>query len=630
MIRELPPAQYLETHKEVAQALAEVCAGGIIGIDTETTGLARLKDRIVVWSFGNEASRYCSKEFTIDTLDVLRDFPDAQIVMHNASFDIHMLANSGVDPEFLWSRTHDSLVMSSLWNPDVSHELKDLGFKILGLPPRKYKSYNFAKTDLRTVVGKDFEELVEYASKDPWLTICIYKVIREDLENILVEDDGSPYYKKSLFDYYRNMDLKLAPILWRMERRGVRIDNDFMDAVKGPISKRLTELSCKFSGICKKVVNLRSPKQLGAMLFTTLGYPVISKTDSGAPSTDKEDIAVLLEQNPGDPLLLALQEFKEIDKAKGTSVEGIQKRMVRGRIHTSFNQHVAVTGRLSSSDPNLQNVPSKEKDKHKLHIRQAFIPDEGMTFIDADYSQVEIRVLAHLSQARTLIDPILSGQDIHSVTACNMFHIDYKDMVAAKKADKPTPEQVKLYNMRRLAKTLNFGVIYGVAAPRFQVTVRNEAGLELSLTEAEAYIDLWWKTHEDVRDFFGRAISFSKEHGYIPTYFGRRRKVFWPVSKYQFAAEGAASRIVYNTPVQGTAAEIVKLAMIKLEDDEELRDTGAVMLLQVHDELLFQVPKDNAERAKKRVVEIMQHPGIELSVPLLVEAGIADNWEEAK
>jgi len=632
MIREIPPPQYLETSEEVLAKLREASTGGFLAVDTETTGLDIIRDHIVLWSFANTEARYATKAYTLDALkQFLEEDSSTILIFHNAAYDIHLLTNAGFDPMKLWARCFDTQMMSNLWDPDGFHDLKGLSWKILGVPPKKFRQYNFSKMKLEDVTGEDFVQLVDYAAKDAWLTIMIFHVIFKDLYEAEAYTTGK---KCTLWDYYITMERPLAPILWRMERRGMRLDREYLEGLLAPMQERLRKITEQFSRYAGRVVNMKSHPQLRYALFEVLGYSVVGKTDTGLPSTDAESLSTLLdqEQNLNDPVLELIQEYRGVDKFRGTYVKGPLERMIEDVIHTHFNQHVTATGRLSSSDPNLQNIPRSDKDKHGFHIRRAFVAREGYKLIAADYAQIEMRVLAHLAQAKTLLEPILQGMDMHSLTASRMFNVPYEDIVAAKKKPKGdvTERDEQLLKYRSVAKTINFGVLYGLTAYGLVKNLKKDAGMIVSKREAQKYLDAYWDVHYDVREFFDDCVDFSKEQGFIPTYFGRKRYVYWPKSRKQWSAIAEAQRRTYNTPIQGTAAEIMKLAMVKMDADEELRKLGAEMLLQVHDEIIIEVPAEHAARALELVRADMEHPGIELDVPLTVDAAVADNWEEGK
>jgi len=917
VLQAIPAAEFYDDHDEVFNSLVECSACGELAIDTETTGLDLLDSHCVLFTWSDGDRRAGAKSYHLRALiDFLEMYPDVLIVWHNAPYDIHILANAGMDPDALWARSMCSQMISNLWDPDGFHDLKGVAYKIFRIPPRKFKSYNFSKMDLASVTGKDFDELVDYATKDAWETIIIFRHMRDDL--IKKTRNHSTVGPRTLWEYYLEIERPLSPILWHMERRGIRIDVEVLKSLRKPMAERLADATKRFSRIAGKLVNLNSTPQVNNVIFKLLGYRIVEKTDRGEPSSNKSAITTLLEENAHDPLLLALRDHREVGKVKGTYVDGTIKRLRKGKIHTSLNQATTATGRLScvsgatllhttrgsfrfdeyiphagdktrshtgalrsilrkvykgvdkmfrvcldngaamectadhrvltpsgwkrvgdlssgdrvrsydvsvealhtepgereadlgslpverqadvgrdgkaglhdvpqcvlcgkqppikregkgragfevlpiqdgciqsherenrkaapqleggvrrrlrlpdvpyeweegiraqgcvcrdagdrrrgslpesrcaphqrgsagqqtrqpsnshdgrspaypyegetgavveitalgamgvwtievagdhsyathgfysknSSNPNLQNIPSSAKDKHKFKIRRAFIPDPGMALVVADYAQVEMRILAHLSQARSLLDPILAGKDMHTVTASRIFDVDYDDIVAAKarkKAGIQTERDDELLTFRSVAKTINFGVVYGLTPQGLQSGLRDDAGLQVTLEEAEAFLDAYWKVHADVREFFDMCVEYSRDHGYIPTYLGRRRDIFWPKRMRRGAAVNEAMRKVYNTPIQGTAAEIMKLAMIRLDGSQELRDIGAELLLQVHDEVVYQVPIENSHRAKDLIVEIMQHPGVELDVPLLVDGGIAPNWEEAK
>ena len=625
MVREIPPAVYLETNEEVLEKLHECAACGFLPVDTETTGLHPITDHIVFWSFADDDHRYASKAYTLDALKLFLEESDVPLIFHNAPYDIHMLCNAGLDGEALWKRSFCTQMMSALWNPDIFHDLKSLGWRLLKIPPKKFREYDFAEMDLEDLDEENFWKLVDYAAKDAWLTISIFRIIYDDMLKTPCE---STLHEWTLWEYYLEMERPLAPILWRMTRRGIQIDTDHLKSMLGPVTERLHEISSTFCQIAHEKVNLRSTQKLADLLFHKLGYDVVKKTEGGAPSTDKEAMDILQTRNPNDPLLNALAEFRLLDKLKGTYLDGLPKHAVDGAIHTNLKQATAATGRISSDKPNLQNIPVRSEEGKR--IREAFIGGEGCKLVVADYGQIEMRVLAHLSGAPSVIDPILDGRDFHTLTAVQMFGVDYDAVMAAKKLKDPTEAQKVLLQRRDVAKTINFGVIYGLTSYGLIKNLKDKAGMVVSKEEAAAYLATFWKSHEDVRDFFNECLAFSEKNGFIPTHFGRIRYVYWPKDRQQWQARSEAMRRTYNTPIQGTASEIMKLAMVKLENDDRLHELNAELLLQVHDEVIFKVPGDNAKEALEIIVEDMKNPGIQLQVPYTVDSGIADNWAQAK
>ncbi|MGI6036718.1 MAG: DNA polymerase I [Limnochordia bacterium] len=406
--------------------------------------------------------------------------------------------------------------------------------------------------------------------------------------------------EQKLDELYEEMEMPLSPILAGMEERGIKIDGVYLQGLEKQMEGELAKLTEEIYALAGESFNINSPKQLGRILFDKLGLPVIKKTKTG-PSTSAEVLEELADKHP---MVAGLLEYRQTAKLLSTYVHALPMLINphTGRIHTTFHQTVTATGRLSSSDPNLQNIPIRTEAGRQ--IRRAFVPGQPhWALLTADYSQIELRVLAHMSGDENLIDAFTEGQDIHSRTAAEVFDLPL---------DQVTPE------LRNNAKAINFGIIYGISS--FGLA----KGTGLSRTEAQAYIDKYFARYPGVKAFIDETIAGAKENGYVQTMFGRRR--YLPeIRSRNWTRRQFAERMAMNSPIQGTAADIIKLAMIQLAQ----RDYPGHLLLQVHDELVFEAPREDIPSLAKVVQEVMENV-VELKVPLLVEIKVGDNWNDVQ
>lgn len=435
-------------------------------------------------------------------------------------------------------------------------------------------------------------EICDYACEDADVTLQLYPPLRDELE------------KNELTRVFNEIEMPLMPVLARMERNGVRLDTEALAETGNQFNQRLEELEREIYELAGHPFLLTSPRQVGEVLFDELKLnEKAKKTKSGQYSTGEEVLEAIRAKHPIVGKILAHRGLK---KLVSTYIDALPKLILpeTGHIHTSFNQAVTATGRLSSSNPNLQNIPVRGDDGKE--IRKAFVAEEGCTFFSADYSQIELRIMAHLSQDEHLIQDFREGRDIHAATAARIFH-------------KPLEEVTR--DERRKAKTANFGIIYGISA--FGLAER----MEVSRTEAKELIDSYFKTYPKVKEYMEKSVEVARERGYILTEFGRRR--YLPdITSRNAVVRGYAERNAVNAPIQGTAADIIKIAMIRI--DERLRHEAlqTKMILQVHDELNFSVPPTELEHVKQLVVEEMER-AFAMSVPLIADCGSGINWLEA-
>ncbi|MGL6295816.1 MAG: DNA polymerase I, partial [Plesiomonas sp.] len=432
-----------------------------------------------------------------------------------------------------------------------------------------------------------------YAAEDADITLRLHQALWPQLQA-----------QPSLEKVFREIEIPLVPVLSRIERTGVLIEPMLLNQQSSELAQRLAELETEAHTLAGEPFNLASPKQLQAILFDKLGLPVLKKTPGGAPSTNEEVLAELALDYPLPAILL---EYRGMAKLKSTYTDKLPQMInpQTGRLHTSYHQAVTATGRLSSTDPNLQNIPVRNEAGRR--IRQAFIADTGCKIVAADYSQIELRIMAHLSGDQGLLKAFSEGVDIHRATAAEVFGLD-RDKVSA--------------DQRRSAKAINFGLIYGMSA--FGLARQ----LGIGRNEAQRYMDLYFERYPGVLDYMESTRTQATAQGYVETLFGRRLQLP-DINARNGIRRKAAERAAINAPMQGTAADIIKKAMLAV--DQWLRATpelGVRLLMQVHDELVFEIPQQHVEHCTLQIKQIMEQCAA-LNVPLVVDVGVGDNWDQA-
>jgi DNA polymerase-1 len=585
---------------ELVEALKKA---GRFAFDTETTSLEAVRADLVGISFATRprdgwyiplGHRYLGVPDQLDrslVLEKLRPLladPQLAKIAQNAKYDMLVLRRAGVEVAGLGC---DTMLASYLANPGAkSHGLDSLASELLG-----YRTISYAEMTGRGKNRIGFEEVavekaVVYATEDADITLRL----ADKLEPLLVEKD-----QERLF---REVELPLVTVLTDMEWHGVRIDANFLRDLSADMKTRLAALEEEIHDLAGRSFNVASPKQLGEVLFEHLKLPRGKKTKTGW-STDVEVLTSLAEEHD---IAARVLDFRSLAKLKSTYCDALPKLIHPDteRIHTSFNQAVTATGRLSSSDPNLQNIPIRTEEGRR--IREAFVPAEGNVLLAADYSQVELRILAHMADEPALKEGFARGEDIHARTASEIFGV-FLDMV--------TPE------MRRQAKTINFGVLYGMSA--FGLA----KSLGIGRKEAQTYIDNYFARYPKVLEFMEAKKAEARDNLYVTTLMGRRCAVPEIVSKNK-AVRGYAERNAINYPIQGSAADIIKLAMVRIHEQLKAQKLSTRMVLQVHDELVFDVPITEKEKVEELVRREMEQAFI-LDVPLLVDMGVGANWREA-
>ena len=575
----------------------------LFALDTETDNLDYMAANLVGISFALEngeaaylplqldylgAPKTLEKTTALSLLKPIFENPAIQKVGQNFKYDLTIFARNGIDVQGV---AFDTMLESYVLNSTGRHNMDDLAKRYLGHQTISFEEIAGKGKNQLTFNQIPLEQAAEYAAEDADVTMKLQQVLWEKLSK-----------EPTLEKLFKEMELPLLGVLSRMERRGVLIDSDALFLQSNEIANRLSELEEQAYVLAGQPFNLASTKQLQEILFDKLGLPVIQKTPKGAPSTNEE---VLEELAFSHELPKVLVEHRGLSKLKSTYTDKLPQMVnpQTGRVHTSYHQAVTATGRLSSSDPNLQNIPIRNEEGRR--IRQAFIAREGFTVVAADYSQIELRIMAHLSQDQGLINAFTQGKDIHRSTAAEIFGVAL---------DEVTSEQ------RRNAKAINFGLIYGMSA--FGLSRQ----LGIGRADAQSYMDLYFKRYPGVQTFMHDIREKAKAQGYVETLFGRR--LYLPdINSSNGMRRKAAERVAINAPMQGTAADIIKRAMIQLDQTLQ-NDPDIAMIMQVHDELVFEVRSEKVAFYSE-LIKTQMESAADLVVPLIVEVGQGANWDEA-
>ena len=575
----------------------------LFALDTETDNLDYMAANLVGISFALEngeaaylplqldylgAPKTLEKTTALTLLKPVLENPAIQKVGQNFKYDLTIFARNGIDVQGV---AFDTMLESYVLNSTGRHNMDDLAKRYLGHQTISFEEIAGKGKNQLTFNQIQLEQAAEYAVEDADVTMKLQQVLWEKLSK-----------EPTLEKLFKEMELPLLGVLSRMERRGVLIDSDALFLQSNEIANRLSELEEQAYVLAGQPFNLASTKQLQEILFDKLGLPVIQKTPKGAPSTNEE---VLEELAFSHELPKVLVEHRGLSKLKSTYTDKLPQMVnpQTGRVHTSYHQAVTATGRLSSSDPNLQNIPIRNEEGRR--IRQAFIAREGFTVVAADYSQIELRIMAHLSQDQGLINAFTQGKDIHRSTAAEIFGVAL---------DEVTSEQ------RRNAKAINFGLIYGMSA--FGLSRQ----LGIGRADAQSYMDLYFKRYPGVQTFMHDIREKAKAQGYVETLFGRR--LYLPdINSSNGMRRKAAERVAINAPMQGTAADIIKRAMIQL-DQKLQNDPDIAMIMQVHDELVFEVRSEKVAFYSE-LIKTQMESAADLVVPLIVDVGQGNNWDEA-
>lgn len=590
---------------ELKRWIADIERAGLFSFDTETTSLNYMEAELVGLSFSIEpgvaayvpvAHDYPGAPDQLDRNEVLAllkpllESESCHKIGQNLKYDMSVLANYDIT---LRGIEYDTMVESYILDSVATrHDMDSLALKYLGHKTISFKDIAGKGAKQLTYNQIGIEEASRYAAEDADITLRLHQAIWPRLNNI-----------PSLVKVFRDIDIPLVSVLSRIERRGCHIDVDMLRLQSNELAKKMMELEQKAWDEAGQQFNLSSPKQLGEILYGKLEIPVFKKTPKGQPSTAE---AVLEELALDYALPQIIMDYRSVSKLKSTYTDKLPEMISRrtGRLHTSYHQAVAATGRLSSSDPNLQNIPVRTEEGRR--IRQAFIAPIGRKLVAADYSQIELRIMAHLSGDAGMVDAFAKGLDIHRATAAE---------VAGKKVSEVTDLE------RRNAKAINFGLIYGMSA--FGLAKQ----LGISRHDAQYYVDSYFEKYPGVKRYMERTRTEAAEQGYVETLFGRR--LYLPdIHARNANVRQAAERTAINAPMQGSAADIIKLAMIDVDQWLTTSGIDALMIMQVHDELVFEVADKDVDTLVREVSARMS-AAAQLNVPLVVEPGIGHNWDEA-
>ncbi len=584
--------------------LAKIEAADLTALDTETTSLDPFAARIVGVSLSVKAGEACyiplahtapgapdqlPRDQVLARLKPWLSAVDRKKVLQNAKYDQHVLANHGIA---LAGVTHDTMLQSYVLESDKGHDLGQLCTRHLGLATIAYEDLCGKGARQIGFDQVDIARAATYAAEDADVTLRVHQALHPQFAN-----------ERGLSHIYHDLEMPARQVIWQMERTGILIDAATLTRQSHEIGQKIMALEAQACELAGQPFNLASPKQLADILFEKLGLPVKKKTPSGGPSTDEEVLSELALDYPLPKLLL---EHRSLAKLKGTYTDKLP-RMINpetGRVHTHFSQASVVTGRLASSDPNLQNIPVRTEEGRR--IRTAFIAPEDCSIVSADYSQVELRIMAHLSGDERLLDAFAHGEDVHRATAAEIFGV--------------TPLEVGP-DQRRVAKSINFGLIYGMSA----FGLARQLGLERSA--AQTYIDRYFTRYPGVARYMEEARDSARRHGYVETAFGRR--LWFPeIRSSNGNRRQGAERAAINAPMQGTAADLIKMAMIAVSTWLEKSARKSRLVLQVHDELVLEAPDDELVEVRTHLPRLMGNVAT-LKVPLVVEVGVGPNWEAA-
>jgi DNA polymerase-1 len=592
------------TEEQLDRWLDNINGAALTSVDTETTSLDPMQAQLVgislsckpgVAAYIPVAHRYqgvpahLSREFVLSRLKPWLEDENKPKVGQHLKYDSHIFANHGVT---LRGIAHDTLLESYVFESHKSHDMDSMALRHLNRKTITFEEVCGKGAGQLCFDEVPIERATDYAAEDADVTLQLHNVMWPHIE----KSEGLRYI-------YEKIEVPTAVVLQKIERNGVLIDTQLLTAQSNELGKRMMEMEAQAYELAGQPFNLNSPKQIGEIFFNKLQLPVVKKTPSGTPSTDEEVLQKLAENYPLPKILL---DYRGLSKLKSTYTDKLPKMVdpKSGRVHTNYAQAVAVTGRLASNEPNLQNIPVRTAEGRR--IREAFIAPPGSVIVSADYSQIELRIMAHISGDENLLRAFAEGEDIHRATAAEIFGV--------------TPQQVTS-EQRRYAKVINFGLIYGMSA----FGLASNLGIERSA--AQMYIDKYFQRYPAVAQYMADTRTQAKECGYVETVFGRR---LWlpEINSPNGPRRQGAERAAINAPMQGTAADLIKLSMIAVQEWLEAERLQSKMVMQVHDELVLEVPEAELSYIQKRLPELMSGVG-KLKVPLTAEVGVGKNWDEA-
>lgn len=584
--------------------LARIQSAELVAFDTETDSLEPMKARVVGLSFSDKVGEACYIPLRHEGPDAPAQLPLDEVLVRlqpwledatrakvgqNIKYDTHVLANHGIA---IRGYAHDTMLQSYVLEAHRPHNLGSLALRFTGRSGLSYED----------VAGKGAQQIPfaqvavdvasKYSSEDSDLTLHVHETLWPRLEA-----------EPGLRDIYERFEMPASRVLQRIERHGVLINRELLQQQSHELGQRIMALEQEAYELAGQPFNLGSPKQLGEILFVKQGLPIVKKTATGVPSTNEEVLEKLAEDYP---LPARILEYRSMAKLKSTYTDKLPLMInaETGRVHTNYAQAVAVTGRLSSNDPNLQNIPVRTAEGRR--IREAFVAPPGRVIVSADYSQIELRIMAHISQDENLLHAFAEGLDVHRATAGEVFGV--------------TPGDVSS-EQRRYAKVINFGLIYGMSAHG----LAKNLGIERSA--ASAYIERYFQRYPGVKRYMDDTRTKAKAQGYVETVFGRR---LWlpEINSANGPSRAGAERAAINAPMQGTAADLIKLSMVAVQDALDAQGKATLMIMQVHDELVFEVPEAELDWVRTEVPRLMAGVA-QLRVPLLAEVGAGANWEAA-
>jgi len=664
-LRLLPEAVEAKTPEDCASILRYLerraeDGGAVFGIDTETTGLDKMRDRVLFWSMATDEDRYCFPIGMLTFFDPLFDNKDITWALANAKYDMHLLKNMGTE---LTGPKDDIIVMDAMVDDTRAHGLKDQAdyaydarwgdFKELFLDPyfvgnvlgfdkkdyAEFKKMGVGDKLLR-VYGQSPQTVVDYASCDAYFTLMRHR----DLSNALASEELPTQMvagMSTLLDYYTIIEQPMTQCLWDMERKGILIDQDYIKKLDIPMREGIKGLESELHRIAGKTFNPKSPDQLKWILYDAeggFGMKPIRYTKGGKsvpkPSTDEKTLDILMQKHAGtvaSQFIKKLLEHRSLVKLHGTYVKGIMKYIgPDNRLHTKYNQAGARTARLSSSEPNVQNIPRPDPMSDPYMLRGAFIASPGKDLIDRDYPQIEFRVAAVNANDERMMTAVRNGWDIHNANTANMYGIPYEDVALAKskKKDELTKEDKAILRKRQESKTVGLGTLFGEGARKMA------AQLNISVDAAYSLKNLFFEKYPGIEQNIYEMHDFAHEYGFTYTMLGRKRRLHKINNSFSNFIVAQEERQAYNTSVQGSAAELIKLAMLQIHFDKDLRSLGNDLLLTVHDELLSEAPKGVSKDVGLRMEELMQHPlhwgpiQLEYPVPIQPDGDNGYRWSE--
>jgi len=589
-------------HREFETFFGELASSLLFSLDLETTSPDPMRANIVGISFALKpysafyiplahsylgVPKQLEKKYVLEKLKQILENGNIRKYGQNIKYDLILLRREGT---ILQGVYFDSMIASYVLNPSkMNHNLNDISLEYL----------NHKMVPLSELIGKgkravtmdkvEVEKVIPYACSDADIVLRVAQIMEGELKD------------KKLDRLFYEVEMPLLEVLADMEMNGVIIDIDYLARLSEDFSIRMKGIEREIYKFAGREFNINSPRQLSSILFEKLNLPVVSRTKTG-PSTSEEVLVQLAEKHNLPKLII---EYRELQKLKSTYIDALPAMVnpQTGRLHTSFNQTVTATGRLSSSEPNLQNIPIRTEDGRK--IRRAFIPDKGCLFVSADYSQIDLRVLAHISGDESLKDAFFHNEDIHRRTASEIFGVSQEEV---------TPE------LRRIAKTVNFGLSYGMSPYGLS------QDLGVSQSEAKRYIDSYFRKYKGVKEYIEKIVVQARREGFVTTLLNRRR--YLPeINSKNGSIRGFAERIAINTPIQGSSADIIKVAMIRIRERLKALGLKAKMSLQIHDELLFEVPEDEMDELARLAKEEMEG-AVSLDVPVVVDIKVGRNWRD--